>query len=412
MNRDEVIDTLKEEWQKLISWCPEITDEFEDIVQTVVKSDGSLILTHEGLNKLLLCRDQNIVGKSFFEYFFEGESVRTIEQFQKGVEKFRVKALLLYGNFQYAFRSFRQRENLKQFIHEKGFEPITEGEFLQDRENPPAFEDIDDKERWMVGQITFPQEVAELEKAQDRKEAEKVKERADTVKEAAKRNLRKYLTLDCLDVYVATSMRERNDYQKMAQFVREVFKNDALKRLKLRYFDYTTCYSADIVAVGLLQGLMLKRAKALLYHAGESDSFGKDSELAAVLAQGKPAIVYVEEVDPADPRYQRLEDRFEQFDQRHPLALQIALNTGVAQGIMVVRDLQKCAHLLYDVLLHNLKTKIDEESTVVRLRLDESTYGSDSTIHVATRDTLLSRSFWNYYFPRECEDIPAHDGGS
>lgn len=65
MNRDEVIDTLKEEWQKLISWCPEITDEFEDIVQTVVKSDGSLILTHEGLNKLLLCRDQNIVGKSF-----------------------------------------------------------------------------------------------------------------------------------------------------------------------------------------------------------------------------------------------------------------------------------------------------------------------------------------------------------
>lgn len=63
MNRDKVIDMLKEEWQKFISWCPEITDEFEDIVQTVAQSDGSLILTHEDLNKLLLCRDQNIVVK-------------------------------------------------------------------------------------------------------------------------------------------------------------------------------------------------------------------------------------------------------------------------------------------------------------------------------------------------------------
>lgn len=65
MNRDKVIDAFKKEWQKLISWCPEITDEFEGIVKTVVKSDGSLILTRADLNKLLLCRDQNIIGKSF-----------------------------------------------------------------------------------------------------------------------------------------------------------------------------------------------------------------------------------------------------------------------------------------------------------------------------------------------------------
>lgn len=410
MDRQETINAFKETWEKLISWCPEATPEFDDIIQNVVKEAGSLILTHEDLNKLLLCRDQNKVGRSFFEYFFDGAPLTSVEQFAKGVEKFRVKALCVYGNFQYAFRSFRQRENVKQFIRDKGFEPLAEEEFLGDREETPKLDSIPGEDRWMVGQITCGQEIARLEQEENAEYVEKVKNRANRVKEKAKGNLRKYLTWDYLDVYVATSMREPNDYQKMAQFVKQVFSHDLLKRLKLRYFDPTLCYATDIVGAGLLEGLMLKRAKALVYHAGESDSFGKDSELAAVIAQGKPAIVYVEKVNSDDPRYEKLERRFEQFDQMHPLSLQIALNTGVAQGVMVVRDLDKCSSLLYDILLHNMKTEIEEDDSSVRLRLAKAVYDSDSTIRVATKDTLLNRSFWNYYFPRKHEDIPEQDG--
>ncbi|MBC8275973.1 MAG: hypothetical protein H8E40_13530 [Chloroflexi bacterium] len=390
-HRGKTISTFEKAWGELISWCPEVTAEFDDIVQTVVKPDGSLILKHEDMNKLLLCRDQNKVGRSFFEYFFGGDPLTSVKQFEEGVRKFRVKALCVYGNFQNAFHSFRQREDLKQFIRVKGFEPHTEEEFLRGREEAPQLEDVDDKDRWMVGQDT-------------------VEARASEAREVAKKNMRKYLTWDYMDVYMATSMREPKDYQKMAKFVRGVFSHDLLKRLKLRYFDPTLYYTANMIDAGLLEGLMLKRARALVYHAGESDSFGKDSELAAMLAQGKPAIVYIEKVDHDDPGYKKLENRFEQFDQMHPLSLQIALNTGVANGVMVVRDLDKCGRLLYDVLLHQVTTELEEDDFSVRLRLAKSVYGSDSTIRVATKDTLLNRSFWNYYFPREHEDIPEEDG--
>lgn len=37
---------------------------------------------------------------------------------------------------------------------------------------------------------------------------------------------------------------------------------------------------------------MLKRARCTIYMAQETDTFGKDSELATTLAQGKPVIVF------------------------------------------------------------------------------------------------------------------------
>lgn len=88
----------------------------------------------------------------------------------------------------------------------------------------------------------------------------------------------------------------------------------------------------------------------------------------------------------------------------------MAINTGVAHGVMVVRSTEQCAKLLYDVLLHDVKTEIEESNTTVKLRLNKRKYGSDSTIRVATKDTLLNRAFWNYYYPREQEDVPTLRG--
>ena len=45
---------------------------------------------------------------------------------------------------------------------------------------------------------------------------------------------------------------------------------------------------------------MLKRAKCTIYLAGETETLGKDSELAATLAQGKTVIAYVPSLEDFD----------------------------------------------------------------------------------------------------------------
>src|SRR4029078_1006660 len=72
----------------------------------------------------------------------------------------------------------------------------------------------------------------------------------------------------------------------------ELFENH-LKEIPLRWFDPTQSYDENIIDKGILEGLMLKRAKCTIYMAQESDTLGKDSELASTLAQGKPVIAYI-----------------------------------------------------------------------------------------------------------------------
>ncbi len=117
------------------------------------------------------------------------------------------------------------------------------------------------------------------------------------VRQLGTRNTDVYLTWDYMDVYVATSMRERWEYQATFDFLRRVFKPDGpLKALNLRYFDPTQSYTTNRIDKGLVEGLMLRRAACTLYLAQETDTLGKDSELASTLAQGKPVIAYVPEI--------------------------------------------------------------------------------------------------------------------
>ena len=68
-------------------------------------------------------------------------------------------------------------------------------------------------------------------------------------------------------------------------------------KLKLRYFDPTQSLCENRIDKGLVEGLMLKRASCTIYMAQEIDTMGKDSELAATLAQRKPVIAYVPYID-------------------------------------------------------------------------------------------------------------------
>lgn len=67
---------------------------------------------------------------------------------------------------------------------------------------------------------------------------------------------------------------------------------------------------------GLLEGLMLKRARCTIYMVQETDTMGKDSELATTLAQGKPVIAYVPK-EPWDRYATKIADRpLEYFSKR------------------------------------------------------------------------------------------------
>jgi hypothetical protein len=94
-----------------------------------------------------------------------------------------------------------------------------------------------------------------------------------------------------LDVYVATSMRSPADFRNMARDCDYVFSRPELRELSVRYFDPTISAANCHEDKGLIECLMVKCAKAVLYFAGDRDSYGKDVEVAMALSLGRPSII-------------------------------------------------------------------------------------------------------------------------
>lgn len=236
----------------------------------------------------------------------------------------------------------------------------------------------------------------------------------EELKLTAMDNCRRYEVLDHLDLYIATSMRSLNDFQEVRRFVQNVVNRlPGDLRSSLRYFDPTICDPGNRVDKGLLEALMLKRARCVVYYAGISDTFGKDSEAASALAQGKPVIVFVPKATAGtlvgmekDGIYQK---RAELFGVFHPLGLQVDLDTGVAHGVIVVRTEQGCAKAVEDIFNNRIlaESEIEEDPGIgsgdkrwagAALVYRPDPENPKSWIRVVTKDDVLSRAFWNFYF--------------
>ncbi len=111
-------------------------------------------------------------------------------------------------------------------------------------------------------------------------------------REKGTHNTNAYLIWDYIDVYIATSMRKNCEFEETFETIKKIFTNPLIKDLKIRYFDPTQSYCELNRDKGLIEGLMLKRVKCTVYMVQESDTFGKDSELASTLAQKKPVIAF------------------------------------------------------------------------------------------------------------------------
>jgi len=201
-------------------------------------------------------------------------------------------------------------------------------------------------------------------------------------------NTRIYLSAcSDLDVYVATSMRTRDDFREMAATCDRIFTSAALAAFNIRYFDPTLSAAKHHEDKGLIECLMVKAAKLLLYFAQHKESLGKVSEYAMALSQGKPVIVLC----PDDARGREL---YEFYRDAHPLMRLVHVDTGIVNGAMITHDVAVATELLRRVLSGSMEYDLDRKPGADRyFLLKERLTGS--TVRIITDDRLLTETFWN-----------------
>jgi hypothetical protein len=207
-----------------------------------------------------------------------------------------------------------------------------------------------------------------------------------TARTAALANTDLYLSMvNDLDVYVATSMRSRKDFRSMAERCDKIFNDPKVQDLHLRYFDPTMSAAEGHQDKGLIECLMVKCAKVLVYCAGDKESYGKDAEAAMALSLGKPVIFLCDE-----------EQKRKFYREVHPLSRLIFFETGVAVGAMVTTKLEDVSELLDRIFENEMEfALVQPKDKPGYLQLVETL--TQSVVRLQTNDTMLSEAFWNYY---------------
>jgi len=215
-------------------------------------------------------------------------------------------------------------------------------------------------------------------------------ERFYAARQRASRNTELYLSMvNDLDVYVATSMRSRQNFRDMADACELIFADNRLKDLHLRYFDPTMSAAKGHEDKGLIECLMVKCAKVLIYCEGEKESYGKDAEAAMALSLGKPVIFYCDK---------GVKTTF--YRDVHPLSRLIDFRSGVAVGAIVSDSTSEVSELLKRIFTNDMEYEIrHHDSRPGYLKLHEKLTGS--VVRLQTNDELITATFWNNYHNRD-----------
>jgi hypothetical protein len=379
----------------------------------------------------------------FDEGWIEGDSIVSLAHLRWGMYRFYVDALLFFGNIRSAYRHLRDRDDdsLVRFFEQKR----VDSERLLRRGHHLPLKAISRDDRYLVaenackslepddaGASDLERAILEAYKAHvaeggssvvgvtelisgrfmerqypGRQEQfrfsaddilsstvaseQELGQRIQTVRakfmkarSAALENTRLYLSMvEDLDVYVATSMRNREQFRNMAALCDQIFGSEDLKALNIRYFDPTLSAAQGHVDKGLIECLMVDAAKTLVYIAGDKESLGKDFEAAMALSRGKPVIIYAD--NPEKERFYR---------EVHPLTRLIEFDTGVAVGAIVTNSVVTVTELIRRLLMNEMEYEIHKTARG-SLHLREKLTGS--LVRLQTHDVLLQETFWNYY---------------
>jgi hypothetical protein len=379
----------------------------------------------------------------------DNKMIMTLHQLEYGFKRFMIDALLFWGDFRNAHRELRNKtfQELEELFESKCFD----SQYLKARGIVLPFKNIDHDDRYLISEmaetaygsdgkngISFIERVlieeyqksgrvetdiaslvgkdsqlaksdpggqyvlnfastefhANIIKSEDeiRELIKPITEKYLKARKSALENTKLYLSIvNDLDVYVATSMRTKEDFVSMAKDCDYIFKNNKLEQQRLRYFD-PTMSAADVHEdKGIIECLMVKCSKTLLYFAGEKDSYGKDAEVAMALSLGHPAIILC-------PQTVDGERRMKFFRDTHPLSRLINFETGVVVGSMITQDNDVAIELLSRVFDNSMEYELTSNSDGY-FRLKEKL--TQSVVRVQTNSKMLRESFWNYY-----HDIP------
>lgn len=425
---------------------------------TIFKNDNGL--GYSQFNEVLLLLGFKRVSYEFFQYIADGRfhydsktSIGSKEQLEEGIYRFTTLALLFYGNIRFAFKELSTNsEKLFDLILES---LPTDKENFQNRHNQiREIVEIPPDKTYFLGYIIERDIHERLKDNPLDEEAKKLEEERKKYIKIGEDNQIVYLSSDHLDVYVATSMRLKHEFLFVNQVIKQIFGDPDIKELKLRYFDPTQAYCNSRIDKGLSEALMLKTALCTLYLAQETDTLGKDSELASTLAQGKAVIAYVpngdkeyidallknlmeyddktnekeaifellkiyspllswdsprirvwlEDIDRAplvemkELLYNLVEKyynkRAETLKNSHPLGIQVNLNSGVANGVLVVRTIKECICLMKNIVLNDMDFSVEHTPDGYILLKEKI---SDCVFRVKTGNPLLTNTFWNFY---------------
>lgn len=201
-------------------------------------------------------------------------------------------------------------------------------------------------------------------------------------------NTKKYLSIcNDLDVYVATSMRKRQDFRQMADDCDKIFKSPDLAKYNLRYFDPTLSAADFHEDKGIIECLMVKSAKVVLYFAQEKESLGKVSESAMALSLGKPVIM----ICPDNPQGK---EKYEFYKERHPLTKLIEFETGTVNGAIITYQIAEVITILDRIFSNQMEYNLcSKDGHPAFFLLKERL--TDSSIRVITDNKLISQTFWN-----------------
>lgn len=370
-----------------------------------------------------------------------GTHIGSLDQLYWGLYRFYVDALLFFGNIRAAYQTLRwkTKQELSAFFEQHRFDP----QAMKSRGAPIQLRGIAKDNRYLISEMACKSydfqagSSSELEQAlldgyrehlkrggglvtvkqlldgsssaqkgsneqmllfsaddilgeqirteqELREKYQRVAEAFSTARVAALKNTEYYLSMvGDLDVYVATSMRTRQDFRAMADFCESVFADPRLRALHLRYFDPTLSAANNHEDKGLIECLMVKCAKVLVYHAGQRESFGKDAEAAMALSLGKPVIFQCDE-----------EQRQLFFREVHPLSRLIQFSSGVAVGALVTQSPQQVSEILSRIFRNDMEYALQQKRPGYLCLVEKLT---ECVVRLQTNDSLLRETFWNHY---------------
>ena len=393
----------------------------------------------------LSCPDHfyNILTLKGFDNSYKGSAlIQSIEQLKWGMLRVFIDCLYAFGNIEEGYKkiSGMTEEELLDFFKVFSFKT----EIIKSRGNTLHFCEINKEDRYLISEMVCKNFVAEndkeklknflinsykIAKSQGIKspklkdllsgkysddnvqlsifdtsneydydiksekdlisKAEDLTNRVFNAHTAAVKNTELYLSL-CgdLDVYVATSMRTKDDFMQMANFCEKIFKSEELKPYDLRYFDPTMSAADSHEDKGLIECLMVKSSRMLIYSAGAKESYGKDAEAAMALSLGKPTIFYCEKENKGG--------RAAFYRDIHPLSRLVNFKTGVACGIIVCESVNEVKTIIKRLLTNDMRYTLRQKTNSNGYYLLEED-STGSVVRVQTNNDLLKNIFWNNY---------------